>query len=135
MGNNKRNTYAAWYNLAAERRKEMTRKHILYTLVTSMALSAVIVIVSLAYSVKTQRAEAYRKSVESSVAETQEEIGFTLKEYNGELAVFRGSSETPYRLLGVSASVMSEYDRNQLRNGIFVRTEKELNTLIEDFTS
>lgn len=119
---------------AAERRKTMTRRHILYTVLSSMAISAVIVIVSLAYSVKSQRAEAYRKSVENSVVETQEEIGYTLKEYNGELAVFRGSSETPYRLLGVSTAVMSEYDRDLLKDGIFVRTEGELDRLIEDFT-
>lgn len=119
---------------AAERRKKMTRKHILYTLVTAMAISAVIVIVSLAYSVKSQRAEAHRKSVENSVVETQEEIGYMLKEYNGELAVFRGNSETPFRLLGISASVMSECDRSQLKDGIFVQTESELNRLIEDFT-
>lgn len=113
----------------------MTRRHILYTVLTAMAISAVIVIVSLAYSVKSQRAEAHRKNIENSVVETQEEIGFTLKEYNGELAVFRGSSETPYRLLGVSTSVMSDYDKNQLKDGIFVQSERELNTLIEDFTS
>ncbi len=113
----------------------MTRKNIVYTLLTSMAISAVIVIVSLASSIKVQRAEAYKKSIETQAVETQTAIGFTLKEYNGELAVFRGSSSTPYRMLGVSTGVMSDYDRNQLKAGIYVRTESELNSLIEDYVS
>lgn len=113
----------------------MTRRHTLYTIFSAMAVSAVIVIVSLAYSMKEQRAQAYRKNIESSVSETQAEIGFILKLHDGELAVFRGNSETPYKLLGVSSSVMSDYDREQLENGIFVQTQTELNRLIEDYTS
>ncbi len=115
----------------------MTRKHIIYTIITALALSAIIIIVSMAYSAKGQRAEAHKRELESSniIIETQEAIGFTLKEFDGELAVFRGESETPYKLLGVSVSLMSEFDRDQLQNGIYVKTEKELKTLIEDFTS
>lgn len=30
---------------------------------------------------------------------------------------------------------MSDYDRQQLAAGIFVQSEKELNSLIEDYTS
>lgn len=113
----------------------MTRRHIVYTIITALALSAIIVIVSLAYSIKGQRAEAHRRSLENSVAETQTEVGFMLKEFGGELAVFRGSSETPYRLLGISTAVMSDYDKEQLKSGIYVRTEQELNSLHEDYTS
>lgn len=113
----------------------MTRKHIVYIILASIVLSAVIIIISLATSIKGQRAEAHRKTIETSVAETQEAIGFTLKAYEGELAVFRGSSSTPYRLLGVSMNIMSDYDSEQLQSGIYVKTENELNSLIEDFTS
>lgn len=113
----------------------MTRRHTLYTIFSAMAVSAVIVIVSLAYSMKEQRAQAYKKNIESSISETQAEIGFTLKLHDGELAVFRGNSETPYRLLGISESVMTEFDRKQLETGIFVQTQKELDRLIEDYTS
>ena len=113
----------------------MTRRHIVYTIITALALSAIIVIVSLAYSIKGQRAEAHRRSLENSVAETQTEVGFMLKEFGVELAVFRGSSETPYRLLGISTAVMSDYDKEQLKSGIYVRTEQELNSLLEDYTS
>ena len=71
----------------------MTRRHIVYTIITALALSAIIVIVSLAYSIKGQRAEAHRRSLENSVAETQTEVGFMLKEFGGELAVFRQKAE------------------------------------------
>lgn len=50
---------------------KMTRRHIVYTIITALALSAIIVIVSLAYSIKGQRAEAHRRSLENSVAETR----------------------------------------------------------------
>lgn len=113
----------------------MTRIHIVFTLLAAMALSAAIIIVSMAYSLKNQRAEAHRQSIENSQIETQTEIGFTLKEYEGELAVFRGSSSTPYKRLGVSTAVMTDYDRTQLKAGIFVMTENELKVLIEDYTS
>lgn len=119
---------------AAEGEK-MTRRHILFTLLAAMALSSVIIIVSMAYSMKNRRVEAHRQELENSVVETQPEIGFTLKEYNGELAVFRGGSDTPYRRLGISTVVMTEDDQLQLKNGIFVHTQNELNRLIEDYTS
>lgn len=113
----------------------MTKRHIVLTIAAAFALSSVIVIVSMAYSIKERRVQAHRQSVENSVVETQAEIGFTLKEYNGELAVFRGSSDTPYKRLGISTAVMTDYDRSQLKAGIFVQTENELNSLVEDYTS
>lgn len=122
-------------NKKTDRSFIMTKRRIVYTIIAAMALSAVIIIISLAASIKDQRAEALRKSLENSVIETQAEIGFTLKEYEGEIAVFREGSSTPYKRLGVSTALMTDYDRSQLKAGIYVRTEKELRALIEDFTS
>lgn len=114
----------------------MTRKQVLYTVVTASAISIIIILISLAYSMKEQRVEAHRKSLETTrIVETQPTVGYILKEYNGELAVFRGDSDTPYRLLGVPVSVMSDYDKKILKAGIFTETQEELNRLIEDYTS
>lgn len=112
----------------------MTRRHILFTLAAAAALSAAIVIVSMAYSIRNQRAHAYKQSIESATTEAQTEIGYTLKEYDGELAVFRGNSATPFKKLGIPVSIMTEQDQNMLKAGIFIQTEKELKSLIEDYT-
>ncbi|MCM1226728.1 MAG: hypothetical protein NC320_04795 [Clostridium sp.] len=113
----------------------MARRQIIFTIIAAMALSTAIIIVSMAYSLKNRRAEAYKQNLESMQTETQPEIGYTLREYEGEIAVFRGESETPYRRLGVYTSVMSDQDRELLKSGIFVKTESELKRLIEDYTS
>ncbi len=114
----------------------MTRKQVLYTVVTASAISIIIIIISLAYSMKEQRVEAHRKNLETTIViETQPAVGYILKEYNGELAVFRGDSDTPYKLLGVPVSIMSDYDRKLLEAGIFTESQSELNRLIEDYTS
>lgn len=113
----------------------MTRRHILYTVLTAMAISAVIVIVSLAVTLKDQRAEAYRRYYESAATEAPTEICYTLKEYEDKLAVFRGESNTPYKILDVQAALLSDYDRKMLKDGITVGSENELRKLIEDFTS
>ena len=116
--------------------QKMNRKITIATILSGMAISMLIIIITVAYSVKGQRVRAEKLALESSITETQPlQIGYYLKEYNGELAVFRGESETPYRKLGISTNVMSDYDRQQLAAGIFVQSEKELNSLIEDYTS
>ena len=73
---------------------------------------------------------------ESAITETHPvAIGYYLKEYNGELAVFRGNSDTPFKMLGVSINVMTDYDKKLLSDGIFAEDEIKLATLIEDYTS
>lgn len=114
----------------------MTRKQILCTVITASAISIFIIILSLAYTMKTQRVEAHRKNlITTVVVETQPAVGYILREYNGELAVFRGESDTPYKLLDIPISVMSDYDKEILKAGIFTDSPSELNRLIEDYTS
>lgn len=70
-----------------------------------------------------------------TVAPINERVGYTLKEYNGKIGIFRGSAEKPYTYLDTDISYLNEYDRELLLNGIEVATEQELKTLIEDLTS
>lgn len=61
-------------------------------------------------------------------------ISFVLKDYNGNLALFRGNSDEPYVVLDEKTSFLNEYDRNRVLAGISVNTRSELEKLIEDMT-
>jgi hypothetical protein len=113
----------------------MSRRISLAVLLAGMALSAVIIIITVSNSIKNQKIRA-EQMAESSVTETQPAtVGYYLKEYNGEIAVFRGDSDMPFRKLGVSMNVMTDYDKELLAKGIFAEDEKKLKVLIEDYTS
>ena len=60
---------------------------------------------------------------------------YTLREYEGKLAVFRGDSRAPYQIYDVSVSTLPEYDRTLLKEGIPADTPAQLDRLIEDYTS
>lgn len=113
----------------------MTRKAALTAILMGMAISAVIVIATISSSIKRQRIRAEDMAAQTTVQTKPIEIGYYLKAYEGEIAVFRGSSVTPYKKLGVSMALMSDQDKILLTDGIFVQTEKELKKLIEDYTS
>ncbi|MGN1481902.1 hypothetical protein [Porcipelethomonas sp.] len=114
----------------------MNKRVTIATLLSGMAISMLIIIITVANTVKGQKNRAEKLAQESFITETQPAaIGYYLKEYNGELAVFRGESETPFKKLGVSVNVMSDYDRELLAEGIYAEDEKTLNILIEDYTS
>lgn len=113
----------------------MSRRLTLAVLLSGMAISAIIIIITISNSINNQRIRA-EQMAENSVTETQPvSVGYYLKEYNGELAVFRGDSITPFRMLGVSINVMTDYDKKLLSDGIFAEDENKLATLIEDYTS
>ena len=107
----------------------------LAVLLAGMTVSAIIIIITISNSINNQRIRA-EQMAESAITETQPvAIGYYLKEYNGELAVFRGNSDTPFKMLGVSINVMTDYDKKLLSDGIFAEDEIKLATLIEDYTS
>lgn len=60
---------------------------------------------------------------------------YTLKEYNGRIAVFRGTSDVPYIETDVQIADLPQVDINMLKTGISVQTTSELNRLLEDYCS
>ena len=113
----------------------MSRRVTLAVLLAGMTVSAIIIIITISNSINNQRIRA-EQMAESAITETQPvAIGYYLKEYNGELVVFRGNSDTPFKMLGVSINVMTDYDKKLLSDGIFAEDEIKLATLIEDYTS
>jgi hypothetical protein len=70
-----------------------------------------------------------------TIAPIEERVGYTLREYDGKIGIFRGSAEKPYTYLDLDITYLNEYDRELLSNGIEVSTDTELKALIEDLTS
>ena len=122
----------------------MSKKVIAAVLLSGMFLSLIILLLTIAYAVKRQQISAERAAgdlvsqvdaPQETVLPTVTVISYSLKEYQGELAVFRGDSPDPYQKLSVPLNLMTDEDRALLREGITVYSEKELKSLIEDFTS
>lgn len=59
---------------------------------------------------------------------------YTVREYEGQIAVFSDDNEMPVKVFDTSVSALPQYDREQLKLGITVETPEELQKLIEDFT-
>ncbi len=102
-------------------------------LLTAMAISAVIILLSAAKGVERQKSEAAAR--QASMAE-QKRNGFVLGEYEGKLALFRESSPKPYRILELELYLLPEEDLETIRSGgIIVETQEELEKLLEDWDS
>ena len=68
-------------------------------------------------------------------ATTSQHTQYTIKEYNGRIAIFKNDNSSPESIYDTYISVLPESDQNKLKNGITVNDKKELQKLIEDYTS
>jgi len=71
---------------------------------------------------------------ENKIYETQESRVYTLKEYNGFLALFIDGNSTPEAVYSVPVASLPEADRKMLTDGISVTDISLLQSLLEDFT-
>lgn len=109
----------------------MINRKIFFTLLTSVTISGVIVICSIAQNLRNEKIKAKTPPVVSEV----ESAPYVIKRYNNILAVFRGESSSPFRILDCDFNMLADADKEILENGISVYNESELNSIIEDFTS
>lgn len=107
----------------------MTRKMLINILTISLFLSAMIILVGVMLMQKKLDDNTM------SNAQSASTIQFVLKEYEGKLGLFRGDAATPYQTLDFDVDYLGEYDRELLKQGIGVDTQRELEILIEDYTS
>lgn len=63
-----------------------------------------------------------------------EKTRYLMREHEGNVAVFNEDGSL-YRVFDVSVSLLPEYDRLLLENGIEIEGEEELRARIEDYTS
>ena len=112
----------------------MTRsldKKIYLTLMTAMTVSGFIVICTMGQSIHRQRLAAKISDLpaELPVAECM------VREYNGRIGVFKGDSQSPYRVIDYDFSLLSDYDKEQLIEGIVIGSDRELQQFIEDIAT
>lgn len=106
-----------------------TLKGKIVILLTAMTISAVIVFGAAARYIQHSRTgAAARKAVSEPPV-----IGYTIREWNGAIGIFRGNSPSPYRTVHAGLNLLPEADRTALEHGIQVQTEKELRKLLEDW--
>lgn len=60
---------------------------------------------------------------------------YTVKEYNGKIAVFEFGSDIPKEVLSIDISTLRQYDRLRFSEGITLNSPYELSLLLEDFGS
>ena len=60
---------------------------------------------------------------------------YTIKDYNGKVAVFENDNTYPQNVYDSYTSVLPENDQKRLREGIVVTNTAELQRIIEDYTS
>lgn len=65
----------------------------------------------------------------------KQQVIYTIKEYEGKIAVFKNSDKKPYTVYEAYTSLLPEQDRQRLQNGIKVDNTADLQKIIEDYTS
>jgi hypothetical protein len=60
---------------------------------------------------------------------------FTIKEYDGKIAVYRNNEEKPYVVYDAYVSLLPEQDVQRLKKGIVTDDKNYLQSVIEDYTS
>lgn len=60
---------------------------------------------------------------------------FTVKEYDGKIAVYKNEEEKPYVVYDAYVSLLPEQDAERLKEGIVTDDKEYLQSVIEDYTS
>mgnify|MGYP004522905979 CR=1 FL=1 len=67
-------------------------------------------------------------------SEAAKTAGYTVREYNGKIAVFSGNDDIPVKILNIDAGSLREYDKKQFETGITLDSMREVLMLEEDFS-
>jgi hypothetical protein len=62
-------------------------------------------------------------------------LAYIVKDYNGKVAVFEKDKIEPFKITDCLVSHLPNYDQRILKDGIEVKTELELERLLEDYCS
>ncbi|MCK9479393.1 MAG: hypothetical protein M0R40_07820 [Firmicutes bacterium] len=73
--------------------------------------------------------------IKGKAEQTEPAALYTVKEYNGKIAVFEFGSTTPQRILDIDVSTLRQYDRLRFLNGVTLNSPYELSLMLEDFGS
>ena len=62
-------------------------------------------------------------------------LGFLLGSFKGYLALWTEDDPDPFQIYPVEVSILPEADQKALSEGIYARSEPELNHMLEDYLS
>lgn len=103
-------------------------KRIYFIFLTAITVSGFIVICTLGQTVRKERIE----SKLAVAAQDEPEPLYIVREHNGKIALFCHGSSKPFKYLEFNISLLPDFDREQLREGIELYNEEELQTYIQD---
>lgn len=106
-------------------------KRIYFIIVTAITVSGFLMICTLGQTVRKYRVES-RLAAAAPEDDEEEEPMFIVREHNGRIALFCNGSSRPFRYLDFNISLLPDFDREQLREGIGLYSEEELQTYIQD---
>lgn len=74
-------------------------------------------------------------SESSQIEESKEENnnGYIVKKYNGQVAIFKEGESDPFEILDINISSLPESDQKALETGISIKDSDKLRKLIEDY--
>lgn len=98
-------------------------------IILAIALAAVIATCTLAILYTKYGREVKRQTENGTPA------AYTLGVWEGQLAVFEGTSAFPQKLYEVPVSALPPAEQEKLKAGIAVDSAEELQVLLEDYTS
>lgn len=95
---------------------------------------AIVVSVMLATCVLGVLYVRYGRQPQSASPRTAE-VQYTLGVWQGQLAVFKNAASSPCKIYDVAVAALPVEEQTRLQNGIAVTSERELQALLEDYTS
>lgn len=107
-------------------------KEIFFVLLAAITISGFIIICTMGQTVHRHKVETKTEAI--APAETEAPM-YTVREHEGKIAVFRGSVIFPYKIIDFDMSLLSDFDRQQLSEGIALNSDEELRAYIQDMTS
>lgn len=114
-------------------KKLRTRQTAISIFLGAIALSSAIAIGAL-YAGDNTKGTAAEASELQQLTTTEPSV-FILRTHEGRLKLFHGSSDAPSKIYDFDISLLTEYDRNLLQDGIMLYSQREVDRLIEDLTT
>lgn len=106
-------------------------KKIYLMVMTAITISGFIIICTLGQSMHRERMAARLSDISAA-----EQVSVSIiAEYEGRIGVFREGSSKPYRVIDYDFSLLSDYDKAQLTEGVVIESDRELQQFIEDIAT
>ncbi len=100
-----------------------------------VSCAAVFTAIALFWSIPLIARKTVKSSLPSYHSEEPEKTGYTLREYEGKIAVFSEEGSLPVSILDIDIRTLPISERQALAKGIYAANEEELNKRIEDYSS